>query len=941
MLKQFYEKALPKQGVYCVSGIEIDSSGNTKVSNRFTETLDGVYNEIEKLNRKGINAFVALGTFTGYSRKADDSAFFRSFFIDLDVGDGKSYTDKSEAHVALYKLIEDAGLPDPVVVDSGGGFHAYWLMDEDIPTEVWKPYAEKFKALCMSHITIDPVVTADVSRIMRCPETFNYKYDPPRPTSVISDEVFCYSFQEFKDFLGEPELDAVDILAAIPKGLDDDTRAILNRDNFISKFEEIAIKSLEGDGCNQIKHMLLNPNEVARDQWAGGLTIAVKCVDGDTAIHSMSEDYNKYSYDETEKTARSFDGPRTCAWFIENFPTQCEGCSQRGRIITPIQLGRILQIAPDEENSVREVSDSKEVSFFPKDLKPFVRGQNGGIYYLPPPKVDKKGKKFQDDPILILPYDLYPTRRMMSKIDGEVLLLRWKLPKDPEREFLFPMKGLYAKDVFNTIMSGNGVFPEANNIPRVMNYIVKWGQYMQTVKAAEIMRMQMGWSDDISSPEWPTRSFVIGNREIRHTGDIVEAPMSPFVRGIAKMMVPQGTYERWRESAAYLNEPSMELHAFAMLCGFASPLMCYTSTSGVSICLLGLSGNAKTGAMYAGLSAFGNPKDLSVFETTDNGMVGRYLGLHNIMLGIDEISNKDPKILSQLIHKVSHGKAKIRMQGSVNAEREYEMSASLIAMMTSNQSSYGKLESIKANPDGEVARLIEILISKPQLLIDGGGQLGRHIFDAFRYNYGHAGPMFIKEVLRLGDDYIKDSLAKWDNKFVEDFGIDDVAYRFYQNVISACCVAGTILNDCNILSLDVDRIYHAIIHEVITIRDKVVKVNRTDYESVVTDYVHSNMGNMLIMKEGKVSMEPRGALKGRIDSDLGMILLPKTDFKKYLNERQISSREFEHDMRQRNILVDDKKGRLTTGWKTAIQIDPTYLYWFKTEIPSEILGDGS
>ena len=103
------------------------------------------------------------------------------------------------------------------------------------------------------------------------------------------------------------------------------------------------------------------------------------------------------------------------------------------------------------------------------------------------------------------------------------------------------------------------------------------------------------------------------------------------------------------------------------------------------MCLLGQSGSAKTGAMYAGLSMWGNPKDLSVFDATDNGMVGRFLGLHNIPLGIDEISNKDAKILSQLVHKISHGKAKIRMQASVNAEREHEMSASMVCIMTTNQ----------------------------------------------------------------------------------------------------------------------------------------------------------------------------------------------------------------------------------------------------------------
>ena len=74
MLKQFYEKALPRLGVYCVTGIDQVSR---KTSNRFAETLDDVYNEIEKCKAKGLNTYVALGSFDGYSRKAESSIYFR------------------------------------------------------------------------------------------------------------------------------------------------------------------------------------------------------------------------------------------------------------------------------------------------------------------------------------------------------------------------------------------------------------------------------------------------------------------------------------------------------------------------------------------------------------------------------------------------------------------------------------------------------------------------------------------------------------------------------------------------------------------------------------------------------------------------------------------------------------------------------------------------
>ena len=74
---------------------------------------------------------------------------------------------------------------------------------------------------------------------------------------------------------------------------------------------------------------------------------------------------------------------------------------------------------------------------------------------------------------------------------------------------------------------------------------------------------------------------------------------------------------------------------------------------------------------------------------------------------------------------------------------------------------------------------------------------------------------------------------------------------------------------------------------------------------------------LLVLKDGKVTMEPRGPIVGRIVSEDNLLQISKTDFKKYLAERQISSREFEFEMRDKGLLVDDKKGRLTTGWKSA------------------------
>jgi Domain of unknown function (DUF927) len=936
MLKQFYEKALPSQGVYCACGIDPTTG---KTTSRFAETLDDLFKNIELLKTKKVNVYVTPASYDGWSRKADNCLFVRSFFIDIDTHGKKSYGTKEETIQALNNLLLATGLPEPVYIDSGGGIHAYWIMDRDIPYEEWKPLAEKFKNLCLKHIIIDPSVTSDAARLMRCPDTINYRYDPLRTACVVSDDIHVYDLDEFKDFLATQNVGAdQDVLAKVKKGLDEDTLAMKKMDNVDWVFQKIAIRSLEGDGCQQIKFLLENQQDAPRDQWAGGLTIAVHCVDGATAIHDMSNEYDKYDPKETEKTARSFGGPRTCEWFTNNFPEHCEGCKHRGKINTPLVLGKTIKEAteetsiPNTQESVRETQSTKTIPVFPDYLKPFFRGENGGVYYQPPPDVDKKGNVKYKNPVEILAHVLYPTRRLFSQLDGECMTMHLVLPNDGLKEFLLPMKSVFIEMELKKVLAFHQVIYTPKYILNIQEYLVKWSQYMINIGKAHEMRMQLGWTEERASEKWDKRGFVVGETEITFKGETIEAPISPYIRGIAKHFKKIGTYERWQESANQLNRKGFELHAMTCLAGFGTTLMSYTSTPGVVISLLGRSGSAKTGAMNAGISAFGDPKALSVFESTDNGLTGRMLALKNLMFGVDEVGNKDPKPLSQLVHNVSNGKAKIRMQASVNAERVTEMIASLIAVLTTNESVYNKFEILKGSPDGEAARLIEFLLEQPDDLKGAdGAKLGVEIFDAFNYNYGHAGPVFINKVYAVGDAHIQMRIGHWINRYLTDTG-GDSAYRFHQNFVAAVFTAGELAIEAGIVNYDLERIYQKVIKELIHIKLNVSKLNNTDYAAILNDFMNENMGNTLRIRDGKVTDEPRGKLVARVATD-EPTRVSKEAFKEYLTKRKISPREFEKAMMESGDMIDKAaKKHLETTWKPTTTTKAGYVYLFKNNL---------
>lgn len=938
LMKSFYEKILPSKGMYCITSI----SGSAR--NQFCENIDELLEIIER-NKDETNVFFALSTFKDYSRRGENALYTRSFFVDLDVGEGKPYATKLAALAALQIFVSSVGLPPPAVVDSGNGVHAYWPLGEDIPTQIWKPYAEKFKAFCLANnLHIDPVVTADAARVLRCPETYNFKAQPPKPTLLLSWEDEEYSFEMFKEFLGEIE-EQPSKLEILPyaDAIDDGSLAVAKRDDdFEYVFSDIAINSLQGNGCKQIKKILEEAQTLPEPLWYAGLSVAIRCVDGATAIHDMSSDYKGYSREATiakaNQSLREATWAHGCDAFARENPAGCEGCPWRGKISSPIRLGRKLKAAPSQVEVKAEASeeaaaqeDPKAAYLFPESLKPFIRTKSGSVYYQPPDEKDAKGNSIPSDPVLVFEYDVIPFKRIIGS-EGDTLVVRRTTPRDGEKEFYLPIHSIYITDVLKKLLPDNGVYPRPIALRQgyVSDYFFKWATYLQMEQEAEIMRMQMGWTDD-------NESFVFGMQEICKTG-YKNSAVSPMVKNVSKLTKKEGTYKQWRISAQALNEEGWEQHAFGLLCGFGAPLMNYTPVSGATVCFMSAdSGHGKTAALYAGLSVFCNPKEISVVEgnATANAYIGRYLALKNLMFGVDEVSNIDAEVLSRLIHNVSQGKAKLRMQSSVNAERELEQTASLIAFFTSNKDLYDVLRMYKGSPDGEMARLIQFRLRKPPLLITNP-ERGPEIIEPLRYNFGHAGPMFVEYILKQGSALIRERIAKWRKRWEADFS-SKTEYRFYLAVLSATFAAGELANEAGIIDFDLDRIYRAVLLDVIQLRDNTVKLNATDYKALISDFINKYHTGFLIFNEGRTVLEPRNEIVGRIEASEDLIYISKTAFRRFLSQLQISGDEFEKAIEKDGLLVGRKKMRLSSGWKTGLRTPPIHTYVFKVDLPDDVI----
>ena len=175
---------------------------------------------------------------------------------------------------------------------------------------------------------------------------------------------------------------------------------------------------------------------------------------------------------------------------------------------------------------------------------------------------------------------------------------------------------------------------------------------------------------------------------------------------------------------------------------------------------------------------------------------------------------------------------------------------------------------------------------------------------------------------------------------MSEFG-QDSTYRFYENLISSAFGGGQIAKEGNIITLDLDRVFHHVVGEMIKIRDKTVKFSVTDYKALIGEFINQYHSGLLVLNDGKVVVEPRNALVGRVEVHNQISYISKTSFKTFLAEKHISSSEFEHALTGLNILVECNKQRLSTGWRAGMSTPPIAVYGFKSEIPQELLDNAS
>ena len=905
---EFLRHVLPPTGIFCAVAI---SKGKAQQS--FFESIEEIDAWSEHQPALGKDAYFSLATYKNKERFIKNTDRFKGLWLDLDCGPKTDYPTQLEAMLALKKFIYDTGLPRPTVISSGYGIHVHFNFIEDCDYNTWHPLATglKERVVACGFSIKDLGLTTDAVRILRIPETTNFKGGLEADVKLLHAGVLApiAEYQKLLPLATLSLMDKLELSAGTNSILNETTRALLG--NTVHKFSIIMRKSLVGKGCAHMAHIYNNPDEISEPHWRAGLSIAQYCTDAETAIHKISNRHSDYDPVETEDKARRCESPQLCSTFDTCLPSLCEGCSYKGKIKTPISLGKDILEAMPSDNIITSVSPDLgridiEIPTYPF---PYFRGTNGGVYIKKPLDDADDG---EDDKSLIYENDLYVVGRRTDPDAGEIIHLRLIRPMDGISDFIAPLATVTAGDKCRDLLSKQGVAANTNQMKGLSNYLVTWTKHLQNTTKAELVRTQFGWSTG-------DKSFVIGSREFTKNMPPRYSPPSETTESIVPMYSKSGTLEEWSKVANTYALAGNEIRAFGLFLSLGAPMFKFFALGGAIVHLTNASsGVGKSTIQKVANSVWGNPDTTMLVK--DDTMLSKYqrMGVvNNMILCMDEVTNMKPEAVSDFAFGITNGRGRNRQQAAANAERVNKTTWSLPCITSGNNSLHEVLQIDKADPEGEKLRVLELEVVRSDGL--SKAETDKIFSQDLMENYGLAGEVMMQYVL---DNYDECKAELQQTRL--DF---DVAAkisqpdRYYSALIATALWGGKVANDLGLVNIPVKPVFDRMVMHLNKNHKPDDGSPQARSESFLGMFLSEHIQNQLIINskspiEGMFALpieSPRGPLVIRREPDTNRAYVISNSLKAWCAKKQVSYSGMIDDLTASGLLIAIDRVKMSAG----------------------------
>lgn len=902
--QDFLRLILPPDGYLCAHVLDGDRHWQ-----RFFTNVDDLWDFIRQQDELGRTVYHACASYqTTANRKQANAKGARSLWGDLDVGPDKTYQTARAALDALLDFCRSVSFPTPIVVRSGAGFHFYWPLVETLDPARWRALARRLQQLFDQHgLAVDRVRTADISSILRTPGSHNRKGGAALPV-ICGPLVGPYDLKNFSLLanVGNPTQGMNDSLTYVNKHGTRKNESLTAR--ALNLYGETAPADAEtvADRCAQLGRMRGKPSDYSEPVIYAAIGVLQHCAEPQGRNWFAPEWQDQV--DKKFKQHEAADvGPTTCAHFQNINPKGCENCPHKGRITSPVQLGREVvgseqqpstKMQPSLGNGNGPAPADRPINGHHIEVPGFQNTSDGLFAYK-----ENRGGELIPIKICAQPIFLRSVQHHEADRSRHSLVFDHVLASGTE-EITIPSGTVFGAGGMSEFADQNIHIHDNDQFRRYIRDSVDiWNKTMPT----ETRYDQFGWKED-------NTAFLVGSRLYRRDG-VSRVTGSPEVVYRAGYLQPKtgGTLAAWSNAANQLFAQGLEAQSFGLLCGFGAPLMRFhTSTEGGAIAgfVSDHTGSGKTTVLESVQSIWGAPDGIKLSDEDTKIAKGLKLGIMgNLPCTYDELVSRDPMLIREFVVTFTNGKDKDRARPDgtlVHNRSEWQT----ILVLASNKPVFDILANIPGEADAHAYRVLEFVVEfKDKVDKRRGDQLRRDM----QANAGWAGDYFARIlVMPETQAFIKENLDKTMDMVYRRTGLN-TDYRFWVRMITSVILAGTIVNRYGIVDFSIERIGSWVMEYAKELA--LTQVSRTAKrdQDVLSEFIVLNFPNILRVQHAyranaptPAETQPRVPLI-RYEVQDKRMFISDTALREYLVKNNVHRIIFDRTLKEMGVITNISK----------------------------------
>ena len=712
----------------------------------------------------------------------------RTLYADMDVKPG-AYATKADAKAALDAAVAGGALPPPtVLVDSGNGLHAHWVLDRELTRLEWESLAHPFAAYLTKTLGlhIDTACTRDSVRILRVPGAWNAKdRHNPVPTALIGDiRPDDIPVADIEALLGVKVSAAGSNVVAFPGArpvpVPGQPFTLPPAFDGAVSPEPLPAAPMFSGGIDPDLHGATPPVDIAKavaacltlsgilarggagdsePLWNLAMLVASFAPEHERSrwAHDFSKGYATYNPDEVDAklaakvNARLTSGGKlgwpSCRTFAAHSPA-CATCPLLAQDRSPLNQGVVVVTPPPAPDALPDG--------YARDGLRIVQHVQ-----------DEDGNAVT---IEVLPHDITDAC-LEDRADWVFFSATVRHHNNPDTRLRLPLSAATAwRDEATKALANAQVVLLPEQIQPARRFFVAFIHSLQRRAPNVQVRDAFGWVRD----RYGRPGFAFDGRVFTATG---EEPAAAADEHFKARFHVTGKVEAWKVAAeTIMGMNRIDLQA-AIATAFAAPLIRFSGENGVIVSIYSpFSGVQKSSAIKVAQAVWGDPRSgMTRLDDTANA-VGRKLGLlRHLPVYWDELQRRDQtEVFAKVAFALTQGTEKARMGADTKLRHSGEWATMLVC--GSNHSIREIMLGAQAEASAAgVARVFEIEVSK--VPVQTSAAEAAITLSQTHENYGVVGVEYAR-FLAQNHDKIQTALRAVATRFERDAG-SDAEQRFW------------------------------------------------------------------------------------------------------------------------------------------------------------------